>query len=146
MREHSEKEIEIIVRAFKVYLKKIVKHSAFDFAKKVKSSGFTEVVYSDLVDEKVSLSMYDEDTFFNIEKIKYQELEKAVSDPRISKAIKRLKLEEKLLLYLTAKNFSAEQISEKMNLKEQTVWNKRNLIKNKIKKQMEDLNNENRDE
>lgn len=146
MREHSEKEIEIIVRAFKVYLKKIVKHSAFDFVKKVKSSKFTEVVYSDLVDEKVSLSMYDEDAFFSIEKIKYQELEKAVSDPRISKAIKRLKLEEKLLLYLTAKSFSAEQISEKMNLKEQTVWNKRNLIKNKIKKQMEDLNNENRDE
>lgn len=146
MREHSEKEIEIIVRAFKVYLKKIVKHSAFDFVKKVKSSKFTEVVYSDLVDEKVSLSMYDEDAFFSIEKIKYQELEKAFSDPRISKAIKRLKLEEKLLLYLTAKNFSAEQISEKMNLKEQTVWNKRNLIKNKIKKQMEDLNNENRDE
>ena len=33
-----------------------------------------------------------------------------------------------------------------MNLKEQTICNKRNIIKNKIKKQMEGLKNENRDE
>ena len=124
MRKHSKKEIEIIVRAFKVYLRKIVKHSAFNFSKKVKSSSFTEVTYSDLVDEKASLSMYDEDAFFSLENIKYQELEKAVSDSKISNAIKNLKLEEKLLLYLTANNFSAKQISKKMNLKEQTIWNK----------------------
>lgn len=146
MREHSEKEIEIIVRAFKVFLKKIVKHSAYDFVKKVKSSKFTEVVYSDLIDEKVSLSMYDEDAFFDIEEIKYKELEKAFSDPQLSKAIKNLKLEEKMLIYLTANKYSAENISKKMNLKEQTIWNKRNIIKNKIKRDLEDLNNENRDE
>ena len=108
MRELSEKEIEIVVRAFKVFLKKIVKNSAIDFAKKVKSSRFTEVVYSDLVDEKVSLSMYDEDAFFNIENIEYKKLENIVSDPKLKKAIKNLKLEEKLLLYLTAEDFSAE--------------------------------------
>lgn len=146
MRDLSEKEVEIVVRAFKVFLKKIVKNSAIDFARKVKSSRFTEVVYSDLVDEKVSLSMYDEDAFFDIEQIGYQELEKAVSDPMISKAIKNLKLEEKLLLYLTAEDFSAKEISKKMNLKEQTIWNKKNIIKNKIKKQMEGLKDENRDE
>ena len=78
MRELSEKEIEIVVRAFKVFLKKVVKNSAIDFAKKVKSSRFTEVVYSDLVDEKVSLSMYDEDAFFNIENIEYKKLENVV--------------------------------------------------------------------
>ena len=109
MRELSEKEIEIVVRAFKVFLKKIVKNSAIDFAKKVKSSRFTEVVYSDLVDEKVSLSMYDEDAFFNIENIEYKKLENIVSDPKLKKAIKNLKLEEKLLLYLTAEDFSAEE-------------------------------------
>lgn len=146
MRELSEKEIEIVVRAFKVFLKKIVKNSAIDFAKKVKSSRFTEVVYSDLVDEKVSLSMYDEDAFFDIENIEYKKLENIVSDPKLKKAIKNLKLEEKLLLYLTAEDFSAEEISKEMNLKEQTIWNKRNIIKNKIKKQMEGLKNENRDE
>ena len=146
MRELSEKEIEIVVRAFKVFLKKIVKNSAIDFAKKVKSSRFTEVVYSDLVDEKVSLSMYDEDAFFNIENIEYKKLENVVSDHKLKKAIKNLKLEEKLLLYLTAEKFSAEEISKEMNLKEQTIWNKRNIIKNKIKNQMEGLNNEDRDE
>ena len=107
MRELSEKEIEIVVRAFKVFLKKIVKNSAIDFAKKVKSSRFTEVVYSDLVDEKVSLSMYDEDAFFNIENIEYKKLENIVSDPKLKKAIKNLKLEEKLLLYFSAEDFSA---------------------------------------
>ena len=146
MRELSEKEVEIVVRAFKVFLKKIVKNSAIDFARKVKSSRFTEVVYSDLVDEKVSLSMYDEDAFFDIEQIGYHELEKVVSDPMISKVIKNLKLEEKLLLYLTAEDFSAKEMSKEMNLKEQTIWNKRKIIKNKIKKQMEGLKDENRDE
>ena len=145
MRGLSEKEIEIVVRAFKVFLKKIVKNSAIDFAKKVKSSRFIEVVYSDLVDEKVSLSVHDEDAFFNIENIEYKKLENVVSDPKLKNAIKNLKLEEKLLLYLTAEDFSAKEISKEMNLKEQTIWNKRNIIKNKIKKQMEDLKNENRD-
>ena len=35
--EYSEKEIEYVVKAFKNYMKKIVKHSAIDYARKFNS-------------------------------------------------------------------------------------------------------------
>ena len=57
-REYSDEEIVEIVKAFKLYMKKIVKHSAIDFVRMSKSVSYREIVYSDLVDEKVSLSKF----------------------------------------------------------------------------------------
>ena len=56
-REYSDEEIVEIVKAFKIYIKKIVKHSAIDFIRISKKNKYKEILYSDLVDEKVSLSV-----------------------------------------------------------------------------------------
>ena len=66
-REYSESEVEYVVRAFKVYVKKVVKHSAIDFARKVDSGAVKEITFTDFVDRNVSLSLYDSDSFFAFE-------------------------------------------------------------------------------
>lgn len=62
----SENEIEEVVKAFKSYITKVIKHSAIDYARKIKSNKYTEIVYSDAIDISVSLSEYDENTFLNL--------------------------------------------------------------------------------
>lgn len=61
---YSEKEIEYVVRAFKMYAKKVVKHSAIDYARKVNSVPIREVAFTDVIERDVSLSLFDSDTFF----------------------------------------------------------------------------------
>lgn len=60
MRRYSNDEI---VKAFKVYIKKVVRNAAIDYARIVKSAKHREVLFSELVDRKVSFSNYGSGTF-----------------------------------------------------------------------------------
>ena len=44
-REYSDEEIVEIVKAFKLYIKKIVKHSAIDFIRISKKNKYKEILY-----------------------------------------------------------------------------------------------------
>ena len=45
----NEKEIEETVKAFKVYLTKVIKHSAIDYIRKVKKAKYVEILYNDII-------------------------------------------------------------------------------------------------
>jgi len=60
----SDEQIEKTVKAFKTFIKRCITNSAIDYKRKMSKQGIIEIVYSDLIDEKVSLSIFDDDAFF----------------------------------------------------------------------------------
>ena len=60
---------EETVRAFKSYIMQIIQHSAVDYIRKVKSSKYTEIAFTDAVDISVSLSNFDEGTLFDFDNL-----------------------------------------------------------------------------
>lgn len=60
----SEEEVKAIKRAFSVFMMKIIKHSAIDYVRKIKAKKYTEIAFNDAIEISVSLSKFDEDTFF----------------------------------------------------------------------------------
>lgn len=44
----GENEIQEVVRAFKVYITKVIKHSAIDYIRKIKAKKYIEVALSDV--------------------------------------------------------------------------------------------------
>ena len=138
-REYSESEVEYVVRAFKVYVKKVVKHSAIDFARKVDSGAVKEITFTDFVDRNVSLSLYDSDSFFAFEDLKIseiRELEDITTNKKLKLAIHNLTQDEKKILALSIDEYSSKEIANKMNLTEKTIRNKKSIIKSKIKKML----------
>ena len=138
-REYSESEVEYVVRAFKVYVKKVVKHSAIDFARKVDSGAVKEITFTDFVDRNVSLSLYDSDSFFAFEDLKIseiRELEYITTNKKLKLAIHNLTQDEKKILALSIDEYSSKEIANKMNLTEKTIRNKKSIIKSKIKKML----------
>ena len=59
---------EEIVKAFKSFVSKVIENAAIDYARKIKNKKYNEVSFSESFSEVVSLSNYDNDTFF-IEKL-----------------------------------------------------------------------------
>ena len=102
---YSEKEIEYVVRAFKMYAKKVVKHSAIDYARKVNSVPIREVAFTDVIERNVSLSLFDSDTFFSPKEVKGA-LEDIISNPKLQLAIKKLSKDEKKILALSIENIN----------------------------------------
>ena len=131
-REYSDEEIVEIVKAFKLYIKKIVKHSAIDFWRMSKKNKYKEILYSDLVDEKVSLSVFDDDTFLPFEEKNLEELMK------ILKIDIKLTKREKEYLELVLKDYSDYEIRRIMRIKD----NHLSSIKSKIKRKIGENNNE----
>lgn len=130
--EYSDEEIVEIVKAFKLYIKKIVKHSAIDFVRMSKKNKYKEILYSDLVDEKVSLSVFDDDTFLPFEE---KNLDEVMKELKINiKLTKR----EKEYLELVLKDYSDYEIRRKMRIKD----NHLSSIKSKIKRKIGESNNE----
>lgn len=134
---YSEKEIEYVVRAFKMYAKKVVKHSAIDYARKVNSVPIREVAFTDVIERNVSLSLFDSDTFFSSEIIEGS-LEDVISDSKLKLAIHKLSEDEKKILALSIENYSGLEIARKLNLSEKTIRNKKSIIRSKIKGMLED--------
>lgn len=131
-REYSDEEIVEIVKAFKLYIKKIVKHSAIDFIRMSKKNKYKEILYSDLVDEKVSLSVFDDDTFLSFEEKNLEEVMK------ILKIDIKLTKREKEYLELVLKDYSDYEIRRIMRIKD----NHLSSIKSKIKRKIGENNNE----
>ena len=131
-REYSDEEIVEIVKAFKLYIKKIVKHSAIDFWRMSKKNKYKEILYSDLVDEKVSLSVFDDDTFLPFEEKNLEEVMK------ILKIDIKLTKREKEYLELVLKDYSDYEIRRIMRIKD----NHLSSIKSKIKRKIGESNNE----
>jgi RNA polymerase sigma factor (sigma-70 family) len=138
-REYTESEIEYIVRAFKVYVKKVVKHSAIDFVRKVDGGAVKEIAFTDFVDRNVSLSLYDSDSFFAYKDLKISEIEKLediATNRKLKLAIHNLTKDEKKILALSIDEYSSKEIAKEMNLTEKTIRNKKSIIKSKIKKML----------
>lgn len=130
---YSNSEIDYVVKAFKIYVKKVVKHSAIDYVRKVSSGTVREVALTDSVDRNVSLSLFDSDTFFSPKEIKGT-LEDIISNPKLQIAIRKLSEAEKKILALSIEDYSIIEIARKMKLSSQTIKNKKNIIRKKIKK------------
>ena len=134
-KKYFESEIEYAVRAFKMYVKKVVKHSAIDYVRKVNSESVKEVAFTDIVDRNVSLSLFDSDTFFSPKEVKGA-LEDIISNPKLQLAIKKLSKDEKKILALSIENYSTIEIARKMKLSEKTIRNKKSIIRIKIKEML----------
>lgn len=135
--EYSENDIEYVVKSFKNYLRKVVKHSAIDYFRKVNNRVAKEIAFTDSVDRNVSLSLYDSD-FFLISNEVRGKLEDNISSPKLKLAIQRLSKDEKKILALSIEEYSSTEIAKIMNLSEKTIRNKKSIIKSKIKKMLGD--------
>ena len=135
--EYSENDIEYVVKSFKNYLRKVVKHSAIDYVRKVNNRCVKEIAFTDSVDRNVSLSLYDSDFFLISNEVKGK-LEDNISSPKLKLAIQRLSKDEKKILALSIEEYSSTEIAKIMNLSEKTIRNKKSIIKSKIKKMLGD--------
>ena len=135
--EYSENDIEYVVKSFKNYLRKVVKHSAIDYVRKVNNRCVKEIAFTDSVDRNVSLSLYDSD-FFLISNEEKGKLEDNISNPKLKLAIQKLSKDEKKILTLSMEEYSSIEIAKIMNLSEKTIRNKKSIIKSKIKKMLGD--------
>ena len=135
--EYSENDIEYVVKSFKNYLRKVVKHSAIDYVRKVNNRCVKEIAFTDSVDRNVSLSLYDSD-FFLISNEVRGKLEDNISNPKLKLAIQKLSKDEKKILTLSMEEYSSIEIAKIMNLSEKTIRNKKSIIKSKIKKMLGD--------
>ena len=133
---------EEIVKAFKVFIKKVVHNAAIDYARKIKSVKYKEVLFSELVDRKVSLFNYDNDTFFDLKTEFSIENLKSDTNSKLRNIISNLKEKDKLILELWVKGKSNLEIAEKLNLNEKTIRNRKSLMKKDI---IEGLENKNED-
>ena len=135
--EYSENDIEYVVKSFKNYLRKVVKHSAIDYVRKVNNRSVKEIAFTDSVDRNVSLSLYDSDFFLISNEVKGK-LEDNISNPKLKLAIQKLSKDEKKILTLSMEEYSSIEIAKIMNLSEKTIRNKKSIIKSKIKKMLGD--------
>lgn len=135
--EYSENDIEYVVKSFKNYLRKVVKHSAIDHVRKVNNRCVKEIAFTDSVDRNVSLSLYDSDFFLISNEVKGK-LEDNISNPKLKLAIQKLSKDEKKILTLSMEEYSSIEIAKIMNLSEKTIRNKKSIIKSKIKKMLGD--------
>lgn len=135
--EYSENDIEYVVKSFKNYLRKVVKHSAIDYVRKVNNRCVKEIAFTDSVDRNVSLSLYDSDFFLISNEVKGK-LEDNISNPKLKLAIQKLSKDEKKILTLSMEEYNSIEIAKIMNLSEKTIRNKKSIIKSKIKKMLGD--------
>ena len=142
--KYTDKEIEEIVESFKVFFRKIVKHSAIDFVRKIKSKKYQIVSFDELVEPKVLLSHSDNDIFCANEEIDYRKIESYFEKDIIAKAVSTLTNREKKILFLYSEKYSVLEIARKMNTTANCIKVTQSNIRNKIKKKVEELENEKR--
>ena len=134
--ELNEKDLKEIKRAFTIFIMKVVKHASYDFMRKETLRNSRIVPLDEDVTDKVSLSVYDDDTFF-VEN--YKKLENVMSKEKHRKAISKLSKREKQiinLLYIEEK--SIEDVSKILKIGSKTISNTRNNALNKLRKDMEE--------
>ena len=115
---------EEVVKAFKSFISKVIENAAIDYARKIKNKKYNEVSFSESFSEVVSLSNYDNDTFF-IEKL-----------CKINLIVSNFNEKDKKIFHLMLNGKDNKQISTIMNLSEKTIKNKKNLIRKKLKEEL----------
>ena len=115
---------EEVVKAFKSFISKVIENAAIDYAPKIKNKKYNEVSFSESFSEVVSLSNYDNDTFF-VEKL-----------CKINLIVSNFNEKDKKIFHLMLNGKDNKQISTIMNLSEKTIKNKKNLIRKKLKEEL----------
>lgn len=133
----SEDEVEEIVRAFKDFIKKVIKHSAIDYARKIKSTNYREIVYSDLVDYRMPLSVFDDGIFWFDEKI-----EDRFQDDNYNRAMNLLSKTEKEIFKLSVEGYSNIEIANKLNTTVNCIKATKSRARRKLIKRVEEYRNE----
>lgn len=128
--EYSNDEI---VRAFKFYVTKVVKNAAIDYARKVKSQKYREILFSDCVNERVSLSDSDSNTLFSVN----NDIVSIDIKLELSNFVSKLNKQDKIILELCMQKMTNQQIAKILNLNEKTIRNKKSLLKKKLKERLD---------
>lgn len=129
MNGYSDEEI---VRAFKSYITKLIKHSAIDFIRKDRNKKYTEIAFNNVIDIMVSLSNYDEDTFLNSSD------EIIFSNNKRKKAFYSLTKTQRAILLYTIKGLSDKEIAANLNTTNDSIRVQRNKARNRFKKYLEE--------
>lgn len=130
---------EEIVKAFKTYIKKVVRNAAIDYARIIKSAKYREVLFSELVDRKVSLSNYGNGTFF-VDEILFQiQNSDAENLERLKKILFSLKEKDKIIFKLLAQKKNNREIAEILNVNEKTIRNRKSAMKKFILEGLREL-------
>ena len=93
--ELNEEQLRDIKRAFTIFIMKVIKHSAIDFARKEKLQNSRIVSLNEYVNNEMSLSVFDDDIFYMENDIDYRHLEKIMSQKKHQNAILKLSEREK---------------------------------------------------
>lgn len=128
--EYSNDEI---VRAFKFYVTKVIKNAAIDYARKVKSQKYREILFSDCVNERVSLSDSDSDTLFSVS----NDIVSIDIKLELNNFVSKLNKQDKIILELCMQKKTNQQIAKILNLNEKTIRNKKSLLKKKLKERLD---------
>lgn len=135
----SEEQLKDIKRAFTIFILKVIKHSAIDFARKEKVQNSRIVPISEYVNNEMSLSNFDDGIFFIQEDIDYENLEKIMSKKKHCMAISKLSKREKQIIYLLyIKEKDVEEIAAMLQLTPKTILNTKNNALNKLRNDMEE--------
>lgn len=133
-KQYSDEEV---VKAFKVFIKKVVHNAAIDYARKVKNGKFREVLFCELDEEEVSLSNYYRDGTFFVER---QELEidniGFNATKRIKNIILTLREKDQVILALSSEGKNNKEIADILGVKEKTISNRMSLIKKYVKERL----------
>ena len=139
----SDEELKKIRKAFTIYIVKVIKHSAIDFIRKQKKYEGRIVYLNDFEEEKVSLSMFDNDTLFFEEKTNYFQLEKIMTKEKNRKAVEKLTDREKEVMYLIIiEELDTEEIAKRLKISTKTVLNTKNNALKKLRKDLGGYNDE----
>lgn len=120
---------EETVRAFKSYIMQVIQHSAVDYIRKVKSSKYTEIAFTDAVDISVSLSNFDEGTLFDFDNLN----DFKFSNKKNERAFYNLNKRERKIFSLLAEGYSVEEVAKKCNITVNNLY----VIRNRAKKKFE---------
>ena len=130
----SEEEVKAIKRAFSVFMMKIIKHSAIDYVRKLKARKYTEIAFNDAIEISVSLSKFDEDTFFDFNKENKVEF----SNKNNERAYNSLSNKEKEIFSLFIKGYKIKEIARKMKLSPNNVKASICIARKKFKQKLEE--------
>lgn len=135
--ELNEEKLREIKRAFTIFITKVIKHSAIDFARKEKIYNNRFVSLNEYISDEMSLSVYDDDIFLDDPNLNYKKLEQVMSKEKHKRAISKLSEREKQIIYLLyIEEKSVDEISNYLNISKKTILNTKNNALIKLKNDM----------
>lgn len=109
---------------------KLIKHSAIDYVRKIRKSQNKEISFSEVMNNKVSLSSFvDDGTFYLFE---------STIEEKFEKGFRKLSKTERRLVELLKEKSSLIEISKIMNIDIESVYSLKSKTKKKFKKYMEE--------